>query len=97
MTDFERNPNPEPLRIQTLTKGDYVDVRFNQHPLKGFMGYVVRISADRLDLRVHETVGMGSSAPGCVGWNICIPMTSIAWIRHTAARPKACSCAEGLS
>lgn len=88
--------------IQALKRGDFVSVRLNAAPDSGFCGFVIQATADRVRLMAHEAegrldfTGTAGADENCLGLDVVVPMTSIAWIRHFVGKPADCKCREGI-
>lgn len=102
--DFAYNIEPNPRNayiIQSLKPGDFVEVRFNANLNTAFYGFVVNTDAHQLRLMAHASHGfvdIDSEDPkSCLAYDLVIPKTSIAWIRHLVGRLKRCRCCEGLT
>lgn len=87
----ERHPfNP------ALREGDFVGVHFNLGVSDGFIGYVISASVERVRLKAHQRLKAEFDRDTCLDWDLVIPMTAVAFVRHLKAKPLECSCKDGL-
>jgi hypothetical protein len=98
--EVERNER-SPYMLQSLKRGDFVEVRLNANIHGGMVGFVLAASPERLRLWVHSVIGNYDEASRppdqCLAWDVVFPMTSVAWIRHQWNRPAKCECREALT
>jgi hypothetical protein len=92
----------DPQVLQAIQQGDFVDVTLNANMHGAYVGFISAVTSERLRLRVHMTTG-NVHVPGqrpaesCMNWDVVIPMTSIAMIRHLKTKPVKCDCKEAAS
>ncbi|MBF4768335.1 hypothetical protein ISU10_11210 [Nocardioides agariphilus] len=100
---MKKVPNSHtPHTVQSLRAGDFVEVRLNAHLSGGLVGYVRAASKLHLRLLAHSFEGPyveveAAKGVDCLAWDLYIPMSSIAWIRHLPLKADECSCSEGLA
>jgi hypothetical protein len=84
------------MTIKALKPGDAVEVRFTPFMTAAVQGFVVG-SETRLRVKVHATVGaLETDGQPCLDWDVVIPWSSIAFVRHLKTKAVGCGCGEDL-
>lgn len=77
-----------------LTEGDFILVMLNVGG--GFSGVVIEHTKQFLRMVAHEAtrpVAIPDQPPSaCLAWELLVPWSSIAWVKHSETSPDACDC-----